>query len=174
MELDDQTLYVIGQGLGILAVVLGFVSFQMKLPRGILLMQLFTATVFAAHYLLIGEPTGAVLNLLAGVQCAIYYIRDKRGSRDLWTPILFALMTVVSGILTWENWYSILLMAGLVVNLLALSLPNPQMTRKLLFVKSPLCLAYNALVLSLGGVIYECAVLISAVFGLIKYRKQEL
>lgn len=168
----DELLYMIGQGLGIVAVILGFVSYQMKLPRGIIVVQLATAMVFAAHYFLIGAMTAALLNFLAGVKCIAYYFRDKRGGRSLVEPVIFALVVVVSTVLTWEGWYSALIMVGLVVDTIGLALNNPQKTRALLFIKSPLCLGYNALVTSVGGVVYECVVLVSAIIGLIKYRSQ--
>ena len=53
----------IGQALGILAVILGFVSFQMKTPKGILIFQILASAVFAIHYLLIGAITAMALNL---------------------------------------------------------------------------------------------------------------
>lgn len=168
----EATLYYIGQALGIVAVILGFISYQMKLPRGIILTQLATAMVFAAHYLFIGAPTAAILNFLGGVKCIAYYFRDKRGGKSLAEPVLFALLVVVSTVLTWQRWYSALIMVGLVVDTIGLALGDPQKTRKLIYVKSPLCLAYNALVLSMGGVVYECVVLASATIALIKYRKK--
>lgn len=164
--------YIIGQVLGIVAVVLGFISYQMKLPRGIILTQLATAMVFALHYLLIGAVTAAVLNFLAGVKCIAYYFRDKRGSRSVAEPIIFIVLVIVSGVLTWESWYSIALMVGLVVDTVGLALSDAQMTRRFVFVKSPLCLLYNAMVFSVGGIIYECAVLASSVIGLLKYGKE--
>ena len=164
--------YIIGQVLGIVAVVLGFISYQMKLPRGIILTQLATAMVFALHYLLIGAVTAAVLNFLAGVKCIAYYFRDKKGGRSVAEPIIFIVLVIVSGVLTWESWYSIALMVGLVVDTVGLALSDAQMTRRFVFVKSPLCLLYNAMVFSVGGIIYECAVLASSVIGLLKYGKE--
>jgi len=64
-----------------------------------------------------------------------------------------------------------LLMAGLVVDTVGLAMSDAQMTRRFVFMKSPLCLVYNALVLSVGGIIYECAVLTSSLIGLLKYGK---
>lgn len=163
---------MIGQGLGIVAVILGFVSYQMKLPRGIILFQLATAMVFAAHYFLIDALTAAILNFLAGVKCIVYYFRDKRGGKSLVEPLIFALVVIVSTVLTWEGWYSALIMVGLVVDTVGLALNDPQKTRALLYIKSPLCLGYNAIVTSVGGVVYECVVLISATIGLLKYRSK--
>ena len=160
-----------GQILGGVAVVLGFISYQMKTPRGIISFQLITALVFSVHYLLIGTVTAALLNFLAGVKCLAYYFRDKRKGKSIWEPIVFCLSVVVSTILTWEGWYSALIMVGLVADTIGLALNDPQKTRGVLFIKSPLCLVYNGCVRSLGGIVYECAVLISAAVALFRNRK---
>ena len=64
-------LEMFGQFLGVVAVIFGFISFQMKTPRGILSLQLATALVFAAHYFFIGALTATALNLLGAVKCAV-------------------------------------------------------------------------------------------------------
>ena len=166
----ENILYYIGQALGIAAVVLGFVSFQMKTPKRILACQSTVAFVFAAHYLLIGAPGAAALNLLSALNNILYFFRAKRGSRSLFEPIFYVTMVTVTSILTWEAWYTVILMCGLYAAAIGLSLQNPQNTRKMMLIKAPLCLTYNALVFSVGGVIYEAAVLSSAIIGLIKYR----
>lgn len=170
----DNILYYIGQFLGIAAVILGFVSFQMKTPKSILACQSTVAFVFAAHYLFIGAPGAAALNLLAAFNNVLYFFRAKRGGKGWFEPIFYVVMVTVTTILTWEAWYSIILMLGLYGTAVGLSLSDPQNTRKVMLVKAPLCLTYNALVFSVGGVIYEAAVLASAIIGLIKYRKKTL
>ena len=169
--MEKEILYVIGQVLGILAVITGFISYQMKTQRGIILLQLATALTFTLHYVFIGAPTAIALNLLGAVSCVFYYFRDKRGGKSIIEPIIFAALIIVSSILTWEGWYSALIMVGLLFNTVSLTFSNPQATRAVVFIKSPLCLIYNAIVLSGGGVIYECAVLISAIIGIIKNKR---
>ena len=158
----DNILYYTGQALGIVAVILGFISFQMKTPSKILICQIVVAFLFAAHYLLIGAPD------------ILYFFRAKRGSKGLFEPIFYITMITVIGIVTWESWYTAILMCGLYCTAVGLSLSEPQNTRKVMLVKAPLCLIYNALVFSVGGVIYESAVLISAIIGLIRNRKNAL
>ena len=162
---------LIGQLLGIVAVVLGFVSFQMKTPKGILIFQILTGAVFSAHYLLIGAMSAMALNLLACVKCGVYFFRNKRGCNGLVAPIIFTILTIITSLLTWDGWVSALIMTGLVVNTISLALPDANKTRMCMFIKSPLCLAYNLLVKSGGGVIYECAVLSSSLIGVIKHRQ---
>lgn len=170
----ETAFYYIGQLLGIAAVVLGFMSFQMKTPKKILACQSTVAFVFAAHYLLIGAPGAAALNLLSALNNILYFFRAKRGSRSLFEPIFYITMTTVTSILTWEAWYTVILMLGLYAAAIGLSLQNPQNTRKVMLIKAPLCLTYNALVFSVGGVIYEAAVLASAIIGLIRNREKVL
>ena len=163
---------IIGQALGIIAVILGFVSYQMKTPRGILIFQLATASIFAVHYLLIGAYTAMALNLLCAISCLFYYFRDKRGGKSLAEPIIFTVLIVIVSILTWDGWYSVFIMAGLVVNSISLTLADAQKTRYCMFLKTPLCIIYNVIVLSFGGVIYECTVLVSSIIAVIKNRRR--
>lgn len=163
----------IGQLLGLAAVIFGFISYQMKTPGGILVFQLITALVFTAHYFFIGAITGVALNFLGAISCVFYYFRDKRGSKSITEPLIFSLVTIIASVLTWDGWYSFFIMSGLIVNSLSLTLSNAHKTRLCMFLKSPLCLTYNIIVMSVGGIVYECAVLISAVLGIIKYKSQK-
>ena len=73
-----------------------------------------------------------------------------------------------------ENIYSVFLIAGLVTSTVSLSFSNPQNTRWAMFIKSPLCIIYNIAVSSMGGVIYECVVIISAIIGLVKNKVEHV
>ena len=168
--MDGEIFYIIGQALGIVAVLFGFVSFQMRSPGKILLLQIITAFVFSAHYLLIGAMTAMALNLIAAVKCVSYYVRDRRGGKGLFLPIFFTLLVAVTSIMTWEGWYSVLIMLGLMVNSIGLALSDAKKIKIAVYIKSPLCLAYNIIVMSGGGIIYECAVLISTTVSLVRER----
>ena len=167
----DTVIEVIGQALGIIAVILGFISFQMKSSKGILAFQIITALVFSAHYLLIGAKTAVALNFAAAVQDVFYYFRNKRGSKSIAEPIFFTALMIALSILTWESWYSVFIMLGLAVISVSFSFTDPNKIRASMFIKSPLCLVYNILVISGGGIIYECAVLASSVIGIIRSKK---
>lgn len=145
----------------------------MKTQKGILVFQIATALVFSAHYMLIGALTAMALNLLAVVKCVFYYMRSKRSDKSIFVPIFFTALVVITSLITWDGWYSIFIMLGLVINSIAFSLSNAQTIRKLNLLKSPLCLLYNIIVLSSGGIIYETATLISSIIGIIKNCKTD-
>ena len=164
-------MYFVGQILGIIAVILGFICFQMKSPRVILIFQIIVASVFVVHYICIGSMTAMALNIVAAVQCVCYYFRDKKGSRGLFLPIFFSVVMVIASILTWGEWYSVFIMTGLVVNAVSLAFSSAHKIRVAMLIKAPLCLIYNVLAGSIGGVIYESALLVSSVMGIIKKNK---
>lgn len=163
---------MIGQGLSVVAVITGFISYQMKTAKGILFFQIITALIFSAHYFLIGAMTAMALNLVAAIKCVCYYIRNSRQSNGLFVPFFFTVLVLVTSVLTWDGWYSAFIMTGLSVHAISLSLSKPQTIRKLTLIKSPLCLVYNTCVLSVGGIIFEMSSLISAIIGIIKNRNE--
>lgn len=169
----ENILYIIGQAFGILAMIFGFISFQRKTQLGIIVFQCATGFAFAVHYLLLGATTAVVLNLLSAFICICLGIRNKMNSTSNIATIICISIIVIAGILSWDNIFSLFLILGLVVVNFSLSLTNPQHTRFLVFIKCPLCLTYNIAVGSIGGVIFECASLISAIIGIIKNKKKK-
>lgn len=165
--------YLIGQALGILAVILGFLSFQRKTVAGIILTQMGAALVFALHYAILSAPTAIALNLLFAVNCVYCYFRDKRGSKEKIGTYVLIVLVIAIGIVTWEGWYTGSLVVGLVFNTVSIALNDPQKTRKMMLIKTPLCFLYNLMVGSVGGMIYECVVLISSIIGMVRYGRKK-
>ena len=164
---------VVGQIMGFVAVVLGFVSFQMRTQKQLLVVQTATTIAFCIHYYLIGATSGLMLNLLGIVRNLAYYHKDKPLFSGKKCPIFFAVVMGIVGMLSWQGYYSIFVVMGLVINTVCLSFTNPQNIRKSILVSSPLVLAYDAFVLSIGGVIYESVVIISSIIGIVRYRQEK-
>ena len=77
------------------------------------------------------------------------------------------------GILSWQNWYSIFVVLGLIINSYCMSFSNPQSIGKSILVTSPLVLIYDVLVLSVGGAVYESIAIISAVIGILRTKRKQ-
>ena len=168
----DQAQFWIAQGFTGIAIILGFVSFQLKTQRQLIVAQTATALMFCISYLLLDAPTGLALNLVAIFRNIVYYIRDKKGSKNMLFPIIFACIQGSMGVLTWQGWYSALSAAGIVINTLCMSFKNPQNVRKSILFTSPMVLIYNACVQSYGGIIYESVAIASSLLGILRTRKQ--
>ncbi len=169
----DEILYYIGQGLGIVAVVLGFINYQVKTREQVLYVHIATTVCFTLHYMLIGAYSGMAMNFVGIIRNVVFYFAGKNGKVGKVWPITFAVIMGAMGILAWENWYSVLAVVGLMINSYSMSFSNPNNIRKSILITSPLVLAYDVLVSSVGGAVYEGIVIVSSVIGLIRYSKNK-
>ena len=162
---------LIGQTLGIVAVILGFINYQVRSQKALLLVNMITCLVFCAHYLLIGAISGFALNAVGVVRNIVYTNRDKKCFASPVWPFIFGTIMLLAGIITWQDWRSLLAVAALVINSLALSLKNPQHIRYSLLLTCPMVLIYDLLVSSYGGMVYEGMSTVSAIIGILRFRK---
>ena len=164
--------WIIGQGFGIVAIILGFVTYQVHTQRQIIFMQSLVAAVFCIHYGLIGAYSALAMNAVNIVRNIIYDYRMKKGIKSQVIPIVFVVIQVIMCALTWEAWYSVFVLVGICINTYCMSLPDPQKLRKSILVSSPMVLTYDIFAGSVGGSIYESVAIISAAVGIFRYRKQ--
>lgn len=169
----DNILYIIGQAFGVIAIILGFVSYQMRTQRQILFVLSATAVVFVIHYFLIGAYTAMAMNAVNIFRNIAYDYRARKGIDSKVIPIIFACIQAVMGIITWEAWYSVFVLLGIVINTVCVSFKNPQNVRKSILVTSPLVLTYDIFATSLGGAVYESVALVSAAIGIFRNRKKK-
>ena len=170
--MENNIVYIIGQGLGVVAIALGFLSYQLKTREALVFAQFATAVCFVLHYLMIGAYSGMALNIIAVIRNFIYFRLGKKGPVAKGWAIAFSVIMGIMGVLSWQNWYSIFVVLGLIINSYCMSFSNPQNIRKSILVTSPLVLIYDVLVFSFGGAVYETIAIVSAVIGIIRTRKK--
>lgn len=160
--------YAVGQAFGLLAVILGFISFQMKDAKKLLFIQCGVSAAFCIHFFLIGARTGLYLNAACILRNVAYYNKDKKFFSSIAVPIFFSVLMGVIGAFSWEGWYSVFFIVSLVVNTFCMSFKKPDHIRASILFTSPLALTYDAFVSSYGGIVYEAVVIVSSVIGLIR------
>ena len=169
---SHNTAWLIGQVLGIVAIILGFVSFQMKTQKGLLFMQVCVAAVFCVHYFLIEAYSGMAMNAVCIVRNLVYDHQNQKAAKNKLIPIIFVVIQCVMCALTWDAWYSVFVLVGIAINTYCMSFSDPQNVRKSIFFSCPLVLIYNIFASSIGGIIYESVAIASAFIGVIKNRKK--
>ncbi len=163
---------LLGQIFGLIAVLLGFLSFQMKEQKPLLIVQTATSLAFVIHYLFIGAYSGMLVNVLGIFRNLAYYHRDKPLFSGKKCPIFFAVLIGLSGLLSWQGYYSLFVILGVGINTLCLAFTDTQKTRASILVSSPLVLVYDLFVGSIGGVVYESVVIVSSIIGIVRYKKK--
>ena len=165
--------YIIGQTLGIVAVFLGFLNYQVKTREQLLVVHTITILCFIIHYGLIGAYAGMAMNSVGIVRNIVFYFVGKKGKVSPVLAAVFALIVGVLGIMNWEAWYSVFCLFGLVINSYALSFSNPKNVRRSILITSPLVLTYDIFARSYGGTAYETVAIVSALIGLIRFKREE-
>ena len=132
------------------------------------------ATAFTAlSYFFLSAGIGLILNLVCIVRNLVFYFQKTNTLGNTISAYLFAAAMVALGALSFEGWYSLLLLIALAANTVVLSLGKPQILRKSILITSTMVLIYNCFVLSLGGIANESIAIISSVIGIVRYKKEK-
>ena len=172
---------IAAQVFGILAFIVSVVSFQLKTYRQILWAQTLCALLFVVHFFLLtrsGQPdaiTGAALNGVCAVRDIVLLITEKKRTDKLTTilAVIFSAAVVAIGVATWSSWVSVLFIVAMVLNTVALSIPNPNTVRLFIMMSAPFACAYDILTHSIGGTVNETVSFLSALTAFIRCRRQE-
>ena len=166
-----QPIEIAGQIISIVAVIVSFITYQMKSKRGIMVMLSVATGISCIAYGMLGGTVALVLNLVSIVRNICYCNSDKRILSSKAIPVVLALIMGVLSIFTWEGAHSAFFVVGLMLNTLAMGYWGPQNLRKSILLTSSLILIYNLFIPSIGGTVNEVVAITSAVIGLIRYRK---
>ncbi len=164
-------IYIIGQVFGIIGVVLGILSYQMKNQNDLLKMKFANSIVKIFNELLTGAVTGAGLSVVGAAKYPIYMIYNKKGKDGKLVPILVTIATVIVGFITWTDWYSGFAFAGMVIHAFCISMKDAQKVRYSVLLTSPLIIVYNLFTRNYAGIVFESFVITSSIIGIIRYRK---
>ena len=166
-------LFIIGQAVSIVAVLITFLTYQMRSKRAIMYTLSAATLVACIAYAMLGGVTALWLNAVSIVRNICFAYERKNRVVYLGLPILLAAVMTVLSVFLWEGYHSLFFVVGIALNTLALGYCGPNKLRWSLLLTCSLILIYNLFVPSIGGAINEIVAISSAVVGLIRYRKGE-
>lgn len=160
---------IVIQMIGIAAMLGSVLSFQCNKHKSIMILQIIATALFGIQYYLLGAFTGMALDAVGIVRDIVFYHKDKKWARSVWWTVLFAAAMVAVGIVTYQGYVSLLMIAAMALNTVSFSLTKPKLVRSTILISSPLLLVYNILTGSWGGVINEAFSEVSSIVGLLRY-----
>jgi hypothetical protein len=185
MPFDFSTPFAIFvQCIGFVAMAFGIGSYQAKKRSTIILIQTAGCLLWATQFILLGQWTGAILNLISILRGVIYAEKEKLAwARTLWVPGFFAAAYTVAGILTVPGmltgtvtlpdfFLSLLPVCAMILSSFALYVTRENLIRILCFFCSPPWLIYDLIVGSVAGACTEGFVMVSILIALILYRNR--
>lgn len=159
---------IIGQIIGFIAMGIIVISYQQKTHKNILVFQMVSGLLFTIHYIMLGAYTGAVMNLLGAFRSLVYANRDKKWAKSVLWPTLFSIGFLISGILTWDNVYSVFPLIAMLMSSVVLWIEQPKINRIFSLPTSTCWLIYNIKTVSIPGIVTEIFVLTSIIVGIIR------
>ena len=160
---------IIAQIIGIIAMIVGALSLAQKNTKTILIIQIFSTALFGIHYFMLGAYAGASLNVLSMLRNIIIKQKTKKWANPkIWFPIIvlsFALAVYLSG----DGLLGLLPFAGCVFLSMGLYIDDGSKARRFIICSSPCWLIYNAINMSIGGVVAEIINMCSLISAFIRF-----
>ena len=171
------------QGVGIVAAVVLVLSFQMKTPKGILLLQSIGALLFCINFFLLEQYIGSMLNGLAFIRAILLFNKEKlHTDTNLWLAI-FGVCYIGAYILTFTVFGEVftagnavrqcLPVVGMFCSHLALRSAQAKMIRRISLASSVCWLIYNSLAVAIGAILCEAFNLVSIVVAMFRFDRKK-
>lgn len=163
---------IVGNVFSTIALILTFVSYQMKTPKSLLLLQTIATASTCVSFFFLDAYTGMLLNVVCVIRNLVYYYKEKKFfSFFLWPYILAAIMGGL-GAMSWDGPHCLLIILALAINTVFLSFNNNQVLRWSILLTSTLILIYDLIVHNYGGAGNEIVAIVSSIIGIFRFSKR--
>ena len=156
------------QGIGFFGTLLVAIGMQQKKYDRIVACKISNEIISGFQYLLLGGYTGMTVNFASCFANGVYWWRIKKGKSTLPFQILFGIMFVVIGLLSWHGWISIFVVCAKMISSVALGINNPKVIRILNLISTPCWLVYNIFMFNIAGMCSDLIMLTSLVVAIIR------
>ena len=159
---------IAAQIVGAFGILFSLLSFQFAKRKYILLSQMTASLLFSLQLFMVGAITGGCLDMISFARSLIFLNNQKKwASSRLWV-VGFIVVMIATGILTWENPWSILPIIGSVLSTVALWMKDGKHIRMISLLVGPCWLVYNIVNGAYTGAFNELLAMTSIVIGLIR------
>lgn len=162
---------IIANIIGVFAVILFVLSYQMKHKRGIVLCNVISRALYVAQYFLLFAFEGAVLDIV-GILASVLAQNSEKGFIKKHFKVIAIgvnVLIVICGILLYKNIFSLLPMMGVLLHTGAFWLKNEKHIRIVSFLGSPFWLTYNLYSCAYGSAVGDLLTMCSIASAIYRY-----
>ena len=170
--MDTETLRLIGEIIGWVAVAEGFLIFLSNRRDRILMFKFIDDALWSVSFLLTANYTGAILNAIGMGREVVFYNRDKRkwASGKIWL-VFFLVATAVSPMYSLisgkEGWYAILPAIGSIAAVIGFYSRSAEFSRYIGFFANGIWMVYNIICGKIPAITSSAILLLSGLIGTI-------
>lgn len=159
---------LIAQIIGFIGTIIIVIGMQQKKYGRIVFCKISNEFIAAIHYLLLGGYTGMLITFASCFTNGVYWYRNKKEKSTLIFQIIFGIMFVILGALSWHGPISIFVVAAKLISSVSLGINNPRIIRILNLISNPCWLIYNIYMGSIPGIISDILVIGSVVIAVVR------
>ena len=160
---------IIIQGIGVIALILCFVSYQSERYQKLMWVRAASEFVFGIHFLLLHVISGSVLQFVGGIRNITFLsLRGKKAGLKI-AIVLFCALFTLSGILAWEGPISLIPIIAKNISTIVYAMHD---TRKIRFIELPvfcLWLFFNYKSGSIAGMINAAFSIVSICIAIARF-----
>ena len=160
---------IVIQGIGGVALVANFVSFQMKKHHQIMFFRTVNEALFILQYIMLGAISGSVLNFVGCVRNLIFARQVAKDRKTVLSTVIFCAIFTAFGIITFHGFASVMLIFAKVLSTIAYGNKNTTVVRVVSFITHIAYFIYNFCVFSIAGVIGDTVLLVSLICGIYRF-----
>lgn len=158
--------------IGIMALILFFLSYQQKKRKNIILFNALSRVFYIIQYILLSAFSGAVLDLIAIFVSLIAQKKDEIPFVKKHVRIIIVFVSLIYigvGLLFYKNIFSIFPIFGVLFHTGAFWITDEKKIRLLSLVGSPFWLIYNLSSHAFGSAIGDTATIFSIIISIVRY-----
>lgn len=168
---------LIPQAVGLVAVVLFLLSYQMKRRRDIILCNATSRFLYVVQYVLLGAISGAILDVMGVLASVIAQKKDHPRIKKHFRLIFFSVNAaiVAAGLAVCfihKNPLDLLPIAGVLLHTGAFWITDERIIRRISLAGSPFWLTYNLASRAYGSAVGDVLSMASILIAMFKYRNQ--
>lgn len=168
---------ITAQIIGFFPLILSLFIFTQKTRSRILIFKSISTFLWAVHYVILGQTTGALINVVLTLRGIIFAQRGKKGFSGIHIPIIFILFTILSAIPDFEGIKNILPTVGSCLTLIGFWQNDLKRLRWYNLAGTLLWFAYAFFSFSVSSILANTFALISILYALLQEhlakKKQE-
>ena len=165
-------MFILAQIFGAIALILTVTSVQFKTKERILIFQIIANIIIAIQYFLLNALTGGFVAIVNTIRCIIfYYYKKKEKKPSIIFLTIFTIVAIMTGILTWQNAFSIIPIFAAIIFTFGLWQDNVKVTKICTALTSGNWVVYNVIVKAYVGAIQSLAEFISSIIAIIRTKK---
>lgn len=169
---------IVPQIIGIIAVILFVLSYQLKKRSGIIICNVISRCLYILQYILLGAFSGAILDVLGVFASVIAEKKDKPFIKKHLRTVIIAIdaIMVIAGVVICiinNSLLDLLPIAGVLLHTSAFWISDERKIRLVSLTGSPFWFVYNFASRAYGSAAGDLFTIVSIIVAMIKYRKIE-